>query len=144
MRDTAPAVYAWVARVWAARASTTHGPLVSGVPENWGPILDEIGTAYLPYLAANATAWREGRKRFDLTLPGVCYEALPTSRYRVWCLERLQARQRALAPPDQAAVRALLERHGAWEPLWRVPEPASGHDPEGRAPFARGVEVFGG
>ena len=43
MRETAPQVYAWLARVWNARASRDTGALRSGVPEDWGPILEVHG-----------------------------------------------------------------------------------------------------
>ena len=43
MRDRAPGVYAWVARVWNARASDLPGGLDADIPADWGPILDEIG-----------------------------------------------------------------------------------------------------
>jgi hypothetical protein len=36
----------------------------------------------------------------------------------------------------------VLQRHGCWEPLWRVDTPGSGYDPEARAPFGRGLTVF--
>jgi hypothetical protein len=102
-----------------------------------------VGSAYLPYLAANAQAWREGRRHFDVEVEGTTYRRLPTSRYRVWCLERLRAHFEALPEGPAAEARALLERHRAWEPLWRVESPGSGHDPDGRAPLGAGLEVFG-
>jgi glutathione S-transferase len=142
MRARAPAVWEWVARVWHARASRTQGALSDGIPTEWEPILDEVGSAYLPYLCANAAAWKAKRRRFDVAIQGVRYEALPTSRYRVWCLERLRVHCNALAEEPRREVGALLERHGCWEPLWRVAEPCSGHDLEGRAPFARGINTF--
>jgi glutathione S-transferase len=64
MRETAPGVFEWVARVWNARASVTGGELLEHVPDDWGPILDSIGTAYLPYLCANAEAWKAGQSHF--------------------------------------------------------------------------------
>jgi glutathione S-transferase len=142
MRAQAPGVWEWVARVWNARASRTRGALSKGIPTEWGSILDEIGSAYLPYLCANAEAWQAKRRRFDVAIQGAPYAALPTSRYRVWCLERLRVHADALAEEPRREVRALLERHGCWEPLWRVADPCSGHDPEGRAPFARGINIF--
>jgi hypothetical protein len=73
----------------------------------------------------------------------VRYQRLRTARYRVWCLEQLRAHYAALPAPAQQQARALLERHGCWEPLWRVAEPASGVDLEGRAPFSRGYSMTG-
>jgi glutathione S-transferase len=142
MRDRAPGVYAWVARLWNARAGVTIGPLVAGVPGDWAPLLDDVGAAYLPYLCANAEAWKSRRRRFDVTIQGTTYRRVPTSRYRVWCLEELRRHFEALPPSVRGDARDLLGRHGAWEPLWRVDAPASGHDPERRAPFARGLKVF--
>jgi len=142
MRTRASAVWEWVARVWNARASRTGGALSAGIPTEWGPVLDEIGEAYLPYLCANAEARKAKRRRFDVTIQGVVYEHLPTSRYRVWCLERLRSHFDALADTPRREVRALLERHACWEPLWRIADPSSGHDPDGRAPFARGINMF--
>lgn len=142
MRTRAPGVWEWVARVWNARASRTRGALASGVPNEWGPILDEIGSAYLPYLCANAEAWKAKQRRFAVRIQDTPYAGLPTSQYRVWCLERLRGHFNALAAEPQRQTRALLERHGCWEPLWRVADPCSGHDPNGRAPFTRGINIF--
>jgi glutathione S-transferase len=142
MRERAPGVYAWLARLWNARGSRLRGALLPGVPADWGPILDDAGAAYLPYLCANAEAWREGRRRFDVTIQGTDYVGVMTSRYRVWCLEELRRHFEALRNGARDAARALLERHGCWEPLWRVRDVRSGHDPERRAPFARGLKVF--
>lgn len=141
MRTRAPGVYAWVARVWNARAETV-GPLADGIPSDWGPILDDAGAAYLPFLNANAEAWRAGRKRFDVDVQGTTYLQVPTSRYRVWCLEQLRRHHDAMPDAPRAGVRALLERHGCWEPLWRVADCRSGHDPGNQAPFGRGLRVF--
>jgi glutathione S-transferase len=143
MRETAPEVYEWVAAVWNARASRSSGELVNGVPSDWGPILDDIGAAYLPHLCANAQAWKRGEKRFDVTLQGVFFDKLRTARYRVWCLEQLRGRFEALPEPARDQARALLERHACWEPLWRVTETNSGVDPDGRAPFGREYSMTG-
>ncbi len=142
MLERAPAVYAWVARMWNVRGSRTRGELLPGVPDDWGPLLDEIGAAYLPYLCANAEAWKARQRRFDVVIQGAPYAGLPTSRYRVACLERLRAHFEALAEEPGARARALLEKHGCWEPLWRVEGAESGLDPEGRAPFAPGEPVY--
>ncbi len=140
MRQRAPAVHEWQSRLWNARASRVGGPLAPGIPDDWGPILDEVGSAYLPYLCANAEGWRAGRRRHHADIQGVRYRDLPVSQYRVWCLERLRAHYEALSDGPRSEARALLEAHGCWEPLWRVEQPASRYDPEGRVPF-RGRKV---
>jgi len=139
MRRRAPAVFAWQARLWNARASTTRGEILSGVPEDLDPIFSEIGSAYLPYLCANASAWKAGRRRHDARIQGVHYRDLPVSQYRVWCLERLRAHYQALPGGPQAEARALLEAHGCWQPLWQIDHPDS-HYPASETPF-RGRKV---
>ena len=146
MRDHAPAVYAWVARLWAARHDTVAGAFAPAgtLPDGWGALLDDLGAAYLPYLHANAVAWRDGRRTFDYEVQGVAYRSLPVVRYRVWCRERLQQHVDALPEAARETVQALLEAHGCWEPLWRDGTIASHlHDdtapPECRPPARRGL-----
>jgi glutathione S-transferase len=144
MLRRAPAVYEWLARLWNARGSRTSGTLVAGIPPEWSPILREIGEAYLPYLCANAEAWKARRQRFDMEIQRTLYRSLPVSRYRVWCLEKLRTHCEALTGIARTEAKSLLEVHGCWEPLWRVDAPASGYDASGEAPFTRGLPVFGG
>jgi len=121
MRDRAPAVYAWVARLWNARSSRLRGEWSQAgtIPAVWRELLRDAGETYLPYLHANAVAWRERRSRLDCSVQGVTYLRLPVVRYRVWCRERLQEHYEALPADEQSAAKELLEQCGAWEPLWR-------------------------
>ena len=121
MRDRAPAVYEWVARLWNARASRVRAswPEPGTLPDVWHELLADIGAGHRPALHANAVAWREGRRRHDFTVQGTSYRDVPVVRYRVWCRERLQDHFDALPDAVKPAVRAVLERAGAWEPLWR-------------------------
>ncbi|MGH0029240.1 MAG: glutathione S-transferase family protein [Myxococcota bacterium] len=139
MRQRAPGVFEWQARLWNARGSRTQGSLLSGIPDDWSPILREIGDAYLPFLNANARAWAARTPRFDVEIQGVPYRSVPMSQYRVWCLEELRRHHAGL--PDDAGeeARKLLEAHGCWEPLF-AETVESGYDPEGRVPF-RGRKV---
>lgn len=111
MRETAPAVYEWTARLWNVRHSDIEGSWLSGVPDDWSPILDDIGSAYFPYLCANFEAWKQRKKRFSARIDGVDYKKARTSHYRVWCLELLQQRFRALPDQVKETVRSRLERH---------------------------------
>jgi len=142
MRERAPAVWAWVARCWNVTARRASDALVVGVPEDWKPLLREIGATHLEQLDANARAWQSGRRRFEMEIQGVRYRDLPVSQYRVWCLERLRFHFESLPETHRAETRALLLEQGCWEPLWRAPELASGHDPEALAPFSSGRPVF--
>ena len=143
MRETAPEVYEWVARIWNARASQTQGELLGEVPADWGPILDSIGSAYLPYLCANAEAWKAGHSHFDVEIEGAPYRRIRTARYRVWCLEELRRHFGELTEPDQHEARTCLEAHGCWAPLWRVENLESGIDPQREAPFSPGHSASG-
>ncbi len=143
MRETATGVYEWVARVWNARGSATGGDLLSELPDDWGPTLDAIGSAYLPYLCANAEAWKAGQRHYDVDIEGAPYRKIRTARYRVWCLEELRRHFAELPEAAQAEARTRLEAQGCWEPLWRVDDPASGVDPKREAPFAPGHSMIG-
>jgi glutathione S-transferase len=118
MRDLAPGVYEWLARMWNARASrlAADAALLDQIPADWGPVLDDIGLCYLPYLLANAKAFAAGKKYFDLTLEGTAYR-LPVHEYRVWCLGQLQAHFKALQGHDAALVHTGLERRNILGPL---------------------------
>jgi len=142
MRQTAPGVFAWVGRMWNARASQISGELVAGIPEDILPLLKEIGDTHLQNLVANAQAWGEQQKRYKVVLQGTRYADLPVSRYRCWCLEQLQQHFKQLPPQASEATRQLLEANRCWEPLWQVPEPGSRYDPEKNAPFAPGLTVY--
>ncbi|MDE0950171.1 MAG: glutathione S-transferase family protein [Halioglobus sp.] len=119
MRQEAPAVWEWAARLWNTRLQDCSGALLQGIPADWGPIFDEIGRQYLPYLCANVDAVTAGRKRFDANIDGVQYRGARWSKYRVWCLQQLRVHFKALASSDQVKAQALLEQYGCWEPLWR-------------------------
>ena len=132
----APAVFAWAARMWNARASDLAAmPLADGIPTDWSPLLREIGETHLEALAVNAQAYTTGLQRHDLAVQGTTYRGVPTSAYRPWCLRRLQRGFERLEAEDRDAVRATLEPHGCWEPLSRVSDFRCDHDPDGTAPF---------
>ena len=142
LQDTAPATFAWTGRMWGARGSTGGDrPLLTGVPSDLEPLLRELGATHLEALDQNAQAHARGAPTHDLTVQGTTYRDVPTSAYRVWCLEQLRARFDALTSTARDATEALLRRLGCWEPLWRAPEPASGHDPRGEAPFCRALRM---
>jgi len=143
MRTRAPAVYAWVARMWNEKADPRR-PGEFGTPD--ALLLDlvrEVGETHLAQLRQNAEAYSRGALRYDLLVQGARYARVPTSRYRVWCLEAL-AREWALLEENskEALGRALrspefevLDKVGDYEP--------SDYDVEGRAPFNRAIHVFG-
>lgn len=140
MRERAPGVFEWQARLWNARgsafATVPWGAEATGVEA----LLADVAMAYLPYLNANARAWQAGQSRFDPCIEGVQYRAVPVSQYRVWCLEQLQGRVRALEGVARTEVEAALDQHACLAPLLEIETPASRYDEGADAPF-RGRKV---
>jgi glutathione S-transferase len=141
IRQRAPAVLEWVARLWNTRPATGAWPLA--VPEDLGPLLDEIGNSYLPYLNANVEAVAAGKKLFDVEAGGVTYRGARYSRYRVWCLAELRAHFEALPEPAREEARGLLARHGCWEPLWQHAELPLLPGQEAELPFRASTKMVG-
>lgn len=119
LRQRAPAVAEWMARLWNTRLENNAGALVEGIPSDWGPILDEVGHHYLPYLCANTDAVLAGHRVFDAEIGGVKYRRARWSKYRVWCLQQLRDHFHAMPESDQKIAQQLMQQHNCWEPLWR-------------------------
>lgn len=145
MRDKAPAVYEWLGRMWNAKASKVNGELVPArtIPEDWTPVLEDMARCYFPYLNANALAHKAGEKTFNVMIEGVSY-TLPVHRYRVWCLEQLQAAWHELPETDRVSVQGVLDKSGIGSALWQVSNPDSGFDPQGNAPFYVPGQIWSG
>lgn len=144
MRAHAPGVFAWVGRMWNARAEGGAIALLAEPDPPLVALLVEACETHLVQLRENALAFARGRRRYDQTIQGCRYAGLPVSRYRVWCLERLREAWAGLDGPARARLREYLPEQEA-SVLWRedaVPV-ASGYDPERLAPFNRAINVFG-
>ncbi|MCP4906048.1 MAG: glutathione S-transferase family protein [bacterium] len=143
MRRRAPGVYAWVARMWNARATSEASALISEIDAPLSALLGEAGETHLVQLRENAAAYGRGLERYDQVIQGCRYEGVPSSRYRVWCLEELR---REWAGLDDTARGMVLEHLPQAEAavLWDdSPVGRSDYDPERRAPFNRAINVFG-
>lgn len=143
MRETAPAVFEWTARMWNARTSRNKGQLLTEIPTDCNPILESIATAYVPYLLANASAWDAGKSQFDVEVEGTLYRNIRTAAYRVWCLEELRRHYQELGESHQRAVRTRLEAHEFGSALWEDNHRPSGVDADREAPFAGGASMTG-
>lgn len=119
LRQTAPAVLEWVARLWNTTPKDLQGDWLATLPKDIKPLLHDIGVSYLPYLCANAEAVRSGRKRFDVQVGGVDFKNARYSRYRVWCLDQLRKRWLGLPDESQKMTRDTLESVGAWSAMWQ-------------------------
>ncbi len=111
MRDRAPSVNEWVARMWNAKVSRlgTEQTLTDFSHSGYDYIFSDIGEVYLPYLADNAQAWSKGQKRFDFTAGPVTYPDLPVSQYRVWCRGELQRAYSGLTDEIREQVNKRLQ-----------------------------------
>lgn len=111
MVDTAPAVWAWVARLWNARGKRDGGGALEDFSAgDWDGLFEDIGREYLPYLDRNAQAYAQGARRFDFHLGAARYPAMPVVRYRVACRRRLLQAYQSL---DAAARERVQRRLGA-------------------------------
>jgi glutathione S-transferase len=143
MRQRAPSVYAWVARMWEGRVQPDSAAILSEVDASLAALLREACETHLVQLRENARAHADGASYFSQEVQGCRYEHLPVSRYRVWCLEELRRHWQALEQTTQTVLRAHLPGPGA-AVLWEhEPIARSGYDPDHQAPFNRAINVFG-
>ncbi len=114
MRREAPRVWAWVARMWAARASELDAGASHAPPTGRGfdELLGRVCQIYLPYLRANARALSAGESRFDFEAGPFRFEGTRTNAHRAWCRSVLRERFAALESRHQLAVVERLRPHG--------------------------------
>ena len=113
LRERAPAVLAWTARLWNAHPGKIGAaPLPTTAPPDLDPLLQLAARDHLAELDANALAAAGGLKVARFRRSGVDWR-LPVSPYRVQCLADLQAAFAALGPADRAEVQARLGTEAA-------------------------------
>jgi glutathione S-transferase len=139
MRNAAPAVYEWVARMWNARAARVGGlewaPLADGLPEGLEPLLERAARRYLPSMHANALAVASQRSHYSVTLEGKPYPGLRAVPFQAWRRAVLQRQLAGLPAEAAAAVRATLARTGCLAWLERDGVLESGYAEGDRLPF---------
>lgn len=147
MRTRAPAVYEWVARMWNTRArpgdpQSGNQGIIGKIDAPLATLLAEVCKTHLVQLRENALAVTQGRARYDQTIQGCAYKQVPSSRYRVWCLEELRREWNGLSADAQATLKATLPDEASV--LWDdTPFAPSDYDTERQAPFNKGINVFG-
>jgi glutathione S-transferase len=139
MRNTAPAVYEWVARMWNARAArlgaSAWAPLDGGLPEGLEPLLARAARRYLPALHANALAVAGRSSHYTVELEGKAYPGLRAVPFQAWRRSVLQRELAQLTTDAAAAVRATLARTGCLEWLERDGVLESGYAEGDRLPL---------
>lgn len=136
MRQTAPAVYEWLARLWNAPCDgAQHYSWIWPRGEGWNMILADICARYLPYLHQNALAFQQQHSRFDFQAGGLELLGTKVSDYRVWCRQELQRQYQQLSAQQKAIVAEFLNPHGGIDSLSADGMIDSGLDAEFELPF---------
>lgn len=148
MRLEAPHVHEWLAKLWNAQPlcnpptdnskvdspeslqenlssnslanSSTVKWSTMTAPE-WQPLWNEVTTAYLPYLIANAQAYLHNKKRFTVDIQGHRYPNMKTTPYRVQCLLNLQKQFNALSAAQQSAIAAQISADAFTDKAQQLP-----------------------
>lgn len=108
MRETAPNVMAWVARLWALTPETaTAAPRPVDAPADLDPLLKLAAHEHLTELVANHDAVVERRTEATFDLRGARWRT-PVSPYCAACLIDLRTLYAALSAADRATVDARL------------------------------------
>ena len=130
MRSRAPHTYAWLARLWSTKAQALGAKQHWVFPKgrHWTPLLDRLANDYLPYLKANAEAFRDDERRFDFVGKNHSFRRTKTTFYRVWCLEILQRHYRALDVRDKSRVDALFAPVGRISKILNARQISAGMD----------------
>ncbi len=127
MRERAPKVLEWVARVWALTPERLASmPAAERAPDDLGQLLGDVASIYLPYLDANAAAYAAADQRVRYNVQGVTFEE-PTKPYRVWCRDRLQRR---LVSLDAGARSRVADAFGSDAALAKLAVPSSKPAPD--------------
>ena len=110
MRDRAPGVLEWVARMWNMKPQRFASAIqINSLANDLGSLLEPVISAYLPYLKANQDAVMADKETFS-------YEALdvqwtePAKPYRLWCLDQLR---RAYGSLDKGACARMDDALGS-------------------------------
>ena len=144
MRQKGPHVFAWVARMWGLSLSDLDGELIESADAPLVDFLGEVCETNLTQHFQNAAAWSQGADRYALEVQDARYASVPTSRYRVWCLEALR-REWAELPNDAKSVLETTLTSSEASVLWdETSFKPSDYDVENAAPFNRAINVFDG
>jgi len=143
MRNQAPAVYEWIARMWNAKATVAKPKLITKIDDVLADMLVEINQTHLSQLGQNAAAYSQNKTRYSQVIQDCHYIQVPTSRYRVWCLEELQKSWAELKNNEQDN---LCRQFGSPEAVLLLQQNSyspSNYNTKQNAPFNRAINVFG-
>lgn len=108
MRETAPNVLAWTARLWALTPEQADAaPLPGDAPADLDPLLKLAAHEHLTELVANHAAVAAGRSTAEFDLRGARWRT-PVSPYCEACLNDLRGLYAGLSEADRAVIDARL------------------------------------
>jgi glutathione S-transferase len=111
LRERAPAVLRWIARMQEPKAEGEFEPW-SALEPTLFPLLErQVGALFLPWSDANARAIAAGQEEFTVQLAGKAYTQKP-QKYHARSLAALRARYAAVPAAAKPALDALLGRAG--------------------------------
>ncbi len=115
MREIAPGVNEWVARMWNIKPERfSSAAQIDAIPGDLGDLLEPVVSVYLPYLLAMQEAVIAGQDEVSYDALGVSWTE-PTKPYRAWCLDQLRRRYQALVDEARARVDDVLRAANAEE-----------------------------
>ena len=142
MRARAPSVFEWVARMWNAKALDSGPQFIAEADDALTALLVEACDTNLVQHKYNEQAFAAEAARYEMRVQDTDYKRIPTSRYRLWCLENLRREWAALDDEAQTALKAKLPASA--DILWQAPDlTSSDYDSAGEAPFNKGINVYG-
>ena len=109
-----PRVRAWLDRVEDLSGVAPHDSQWMSrdmLREALGPLLQEIGRVYAPFLIANAHAAMSGKDNFETTIDGRTWTQ-PTFPYQAKCLKWIRDAFGELSPADTDVVRGIVAGTG--------------------------------
>jgi glutathione S-transferase len=121
MRDTAPGVQEWVARMWNMKPQRfSSASQIETIPDDLSALLEPVVSVYLPYLLANEAAVLAGQEELGYEAMGTRWLE-PAKPYRLWCLDQLREKYQALDESARKMVSASLGDANAMDILTTAP-----------------------
>jgi len=143
IKNEAPSILNWLNALQTTQLKNTEHGYIEELPADLNPLLEEIGSVYLPYLCKNVDAVRSGKKYFEFKSGELNIRKARFSQYRVWCLKELQEKFCSLSEYDQSSIEQMLRRFDCWEPLWMHKELPLEVNQEERLPFWADRKMIG-
>ncbi len=108
MREIAPGVHEWVARMWNIKPERfSSAAQIEAIPDDLSDLLEPAVSVYLPYLLTMQEAVIAGQNQVSYDALGVGWTE-PTKPYRAWCLDQLRRHYRVLEDEARARVDDVL------------------------------------